>query len=67
MPIKHRASPFPNPTHLALTGQIIAILGNRGRVEVFESHIAAFEHSEKLARVRILLGGGGGMIVMAMV
>lgn len=63
-PIQHRASPFPNPAHLALTGELIAILGNRGRVEVFESHIAAFEQSEKLVRVRILLDGGGGMIIM---
>lgn len=66
-PIQHRASPFPNPAHLALTGELIAILGNRGRVEVFESHIAAFEQSEKLVRVRILLDGGGGMIIMKIV
>lgn len=66
MPIQHRASPFPNPAHLALTGQLIAILGNRGRMKIFESHIAAFEQNEKLVRVRILLGGGVGMIVMKM-
>lgn len=67
MPIQHRTSPFPNPAHLALTRELIAILSNRGRVEVFESYITAFEQSEKLVRVRVLFGGGGGMIVMKMV
>lgn len=67
MPIQHCASPFPNSAHLALTGQLIAILGYSNRVEVFKSHIAAFERSEKLVRVRILLGGNRGIIVMKMV
>lgn len=67
MPIQHCASPFPNSAHLALTGQLIAILGDSNRVEVFKSHIAAFEQSKKLVRVRILLGGDRDIIVMKMV
>lgn len=67
MRLQHCASPFPNSAHLALTRQLIAILGYRNRVEVFKSHIAAFEQSEKLFRVRILLGGYRGIIVMRMV
>lgn len=59
MRIQHCASPFPNSAHLALTGQLIAILGYSNRVEVFKSHVAAFEQSEKLVRVRILLDGRG--------
>lgn len=67
MRIQHCASPFPNSAHLALTGQLIAILGYSNRVEVFKSHVGAFEQSEKLVRVRILLGGDRGIIVMKMV
>lgn len=67
MRIQHCASPFPSSAHLALTGQLIAILGYSNRVEVFKSHVGAFEQCEKLVRVRILLGGDRGIIVMKMV
>lgn len=67
MRVQHCASPFPNSAHLALTGQLIAILGYSSRVEVFKSHVAAFEQSEKPVRVRILLGGDRGTIATKMV
>lgn len=47
MLLQHGASPFPNTAQFALTRELVAILGHRNRVPVFESHVCAFEVHEK--------------------
>lgn len=59
MSLQCRASPLPDPSHIALTRESISVLGDGRGVPVFvEAYVTAFKVDEELARVWTLQGTG---------
>ena len=50
MLLQHRASPFPNTALFSLTRKLVAVLGHRNRMPVFEAHVGPFEVDEECGR-----------------
>ena len=56
--LQHRASPFPNPSHVTSTSKLVAVLSDRRRMPVFEAYVAAFEVDKELAGIWTRLSAG---------
>lgn len=52
MLLQHSTGPLPDTTHVRLTAELIALIDNRDRMPVFETHIGPFKINEEIVRIR---------------